>query len=112
MNRSTTALAIVLAASGGAGLAAAVDTTGDNVPLNGTDALYDTTQSILAACGTAFSDFSTLGITYLGGGSGVGASQMAANAKQIAPMSRAFRSTEYCSPAAPAAPGLAESLLV
>jgi hypothetical protein len=103
---------IVLAAGTSARLAGALDTTGDNVGLNGADGLFDATQSILATCGTAFSDFSTLGITYLGSGSGVGAAQMAANAQQIAPMSRAFKNTEYCSPTAPAAPGLTESLLV
>ena len=103
---------ILVVGAGAANLAAAVDTTGSNIALNGSDTLFDVTQSVLASCNTAFADFSTQGITYLGGGSGVGAGAMGLNTQQVSPMSRALQSTEYCSIASPASPGLAEGLLV
>ena len=112
MKSSTSALGILLAGAGAANLAAAVDTTGSNIALNGSDTLFDVTQSVLASCNTAFADFSTQGITYLGGGSGVGAYQMIRDTQQVSPMSRALKSSEYCSIAAPASPSLAEGLLV
>jgi hypothetical protein len=104
--------AAFLLAGAGAATVAAVDTTGSNLALNGSDTLFDVTNAVIASCGTQFSDFSTLGISYLGGGSGVGAGQMDLNAQQISPMSRALKNTEYCAIAAPSAPGLAEGLLV
>jgi hypothetical protein len=101
-----------LAGVGAASLAAAADTTGSNIALNGSDTLFDVTQQVISNCGTQFSDFGTQGISYLGGGSGVGAGQMDANAQQVSPMSRALKNSEYCSIASPASPGLTESLLV
>jgi hypothetical protein len=104
--------AAFLLAGAGAATVAAVDTTGSNLALNGSDTLFDVTNAVIAACGTQFSDFNTLGISYLGGGSGVGAGQMDLNAQQVSPMSRALKNTEFCSIAAPSAAGLAEGLLV
>ena len=112
MKRSTAGIGILLVGAGAANLAAAVDTTGSNIALNGSDTLFDVTQSVLASCNTAFADFSTQGIKYLGGGSGVGAAAMGLNAQQVSPMSRALTSSEYCSIALPASPGLTEGLLV
>ena len=112
MRVSTTAMAVILAGAGAGNLAAALDTTGSNVALNGSDTLFDVTQSVIASCNTAFSDFASQGITYLGGGSGVGAGQMFLNVQQVSPMSRALKSSEYCAVASPASPDLAEGLLV
>jgi PBP superfamily domain len=104
--------AAFLLAGAGAATVAAVDTTGSNLALNGSDTLFDVTNAVIASCGTQFSDFNTLGISYLGGGSGVGAGQMDLNAQQVSPMSRPLKNTEFCSIAAPSAAGLAEGLLV
>jgi hypothetical protein len=104
--------AAFLLAGAGAATVAAVDTTGSNIALNGSDTLFDVTNAIIASCNTQFSDFNTLGITYLGGGSGVGAGQMDLNAQQVSPMSRALKNSEFCAIASPSAPGLAEDLLV
>ena len=62
MKRSTAGIGILLVGAGAANLAAAVDTTGSNIALNGSDTLFDVTQSVLASCNTAFADFSTQGI--------------------------------------------------
>jgi hypothetical protein len=76
----------------GAAKVAAVDLTGDNLELNGADALFDVSRDILAACPAALSD----GVSYFGGGSGLGALQMAQNNQQVSPMSRPLKSGEYC----------------
>jgi hypothetical protein len=112
MRTSITGAVILLAGAGAASLAAAVDTTGSNIALNGSDTLFDVTQSVMASCNTAFGDFSSQGITYLGGGSGVGAGAMGLNNQEVSPMSRALKNTEYCSIASPAGAGLSEGLLV
>ena len=112
MRTSIKGAAILLAGVGAASLAAAADTTGSNIALNGSDTLFDVTQTVIAGCSAQFSDFATQGITYLGGGSGVGAGQMDGNLQQVSPMSRALKNTEYCSIAAPANAGLTEGLLV
>jgi cysteine-rich repeat protein len=101
---------------------AAVDTTGNNIALNGSDTLHDVSIDIIADCATQFgTTWTNNKITYLGGGSGVGAAQMDSNLQQIAPMSRALKNSEYCpvnssnvaTPlAAPASPGLTADLLV
>ena len=104
--------AAFLLAGAGAATVAAVDTTGSNLALNGSDTLFDVTNAVIASCPTQFSDFTTQGISYLGGGSGVGAGAMGLNTQQISPMSRALKNTEYCSIAAPASSTLAEGLLV
>jgi hypothetical protein len=82
----------VLASAGAAGVAA-LDTTGNNIALEGTDALYDVTVDVLNACPTATAG----GISYLGGGSPPGAAQMVSNFQQIAPMSRSLKTVELCS---------------
>ncbi|HVZ71346.1 MAG TPA: substrate-binding domain-containing protein [Polyangia bacterium] len=110
--RTSIAGAAFLLVGAGAATVAAVDTTGNGIALNGSDTLFDVTQSVIASCKTTFSDFTTNGITYNGGGSGTGAGQMVLNVQQIAPMSRALKNSEYCSTAAPSSPGLTEALLV
>ena len=112
MRTSIAGAAILLAGAGAASLAAAVDTTGSNIALNGSDTLFDVTQSVLASCGSKFPDFAANNITYLGGGSGVGAGAMGLNNQQVSPMSRALKNSEYCAIAAPASAGLTEGLLV
>jgi cysteine-rich repeat protein len=104
--------AAFLLVGAGAATVAAVDTTGNNIALNGSDTLFDVTQDVIAACKIQFGDFTAQNISYLGGGSGVGAAQMGLNAQQEAPMSRALKNTEYCSIAAPAGAGLAEDIMV
>jgi len=110
--RTSIAGAALLLVGAGAATVAAVDTTGNNLALNGSDTLFDVTQSVITACATAFGDFTANGITYAGGGSGTGAGQMISNTQEIAPMSRALKNSEYCSTAAPGGPALTEALLV
>jgi hypothetical protein len=110
--RTSIAGAAFLLVGAGAATVAAVDTTGNNIALNGSDTLFDVTQAVISACPTKFGDFTANGITYAGGGSGTGAGQMLANAQQISPMSRALKNSEYCNTPAPASPGLTEALLV
>ena len=110
--RTSIASAAFLLVGAGAATLAAVDTTGSNIALNGSDTLFDVTRSVITSCATQFSDFASQNITYLGGGSGVGAGQMDTNAQQVSPMSRALKNSEYCSTPSPAAPGLAEDLLL
>ncbi len=110
--RTSIASAAFLLVGAGAATLAAVDTTGSNIALNGSDTLFDVTRSVITSCATQFSDFASQNITYLGGGSGVGAGQMDTNAQQVSPMSRALKNSEYCSTPSPAAPGLAENLLL
>ena len=71
---------------------AALDTTGNTIALNGSDTLHDVTTDVLAACPGA----TTNGISYQGGGSGVGEAQMAVNTQQVSPMSRSMKNSEYC----------------
>jgi ABC-type phosphate transport system substrate-binding protein len=108
--------AAFLLVGAGAATVAAVDTTGNNLALNGSDTLYDVTQSVLTSCGTQFSDFAGTGTTYNGGGSGVGEANMQTQIQELAPMSRALKSGVYCAPSATLAPaasaGLTEGLLV
>jgi hypothetical protein len=110
--RTSIASAAFLLVGAGAATLAAVDTTGSNIALNGSDTLFDVTRQVITSCATQFSDFTAQNISYLGGGSGVGAGQMAGNIQQVSPMSRALKNTEYCSIPAPASAGLAEDLLV
>ena len=113
----------------GAGAAAvgATDTTGDGLNLNGSDTLFKVTQQVLSSCGSdsapagdtaaylsfTHAQFNGHGLSYLGGGSGVGAGQMDLGAQKISPMSRGINASEYCN----ASTGLtlqdnAESLMV
>ncbi len=105
--------AAFLLVGAGAATVAAVDTTGNNIALNGSDTLLDVTRDVITSCTAAFPDFASKAITYQGGGSGTAAIQMQANNQQLGPMSRALRNTEYCSGlTAPGNPGLAAGLLV
>jgi hypothetical protein len=110
--RTSIAGAAFLLVGAGAATVAAVDTTGNNIALNGSDTLFDVTQAVLASCATAFSDFTADAITYQGGGSGVGAGAQGLNTQQIAPSSRAYKNSEYCAIAAPASALASEGLLV
>ena len=111
--RTSIASAAFLLVGAGAATLAAVDTTGSNIALNGSDTLFDVTRSVIQSCATQFSDFASQNITYLGGGSGVGAGQMDLNAQQVSPMSRALKSGEFCSGTpAPSTAGLTEDLLL
>jgi ABC-type phosphate transport system substrate-binding protein len=73
-------------------VSAANDADGNNIVLNGSDTLFEVTQAVLTACPTAVTD----GISYAGGGSGVGSGAMVANTQQVSPMSRALKTGEYC----------------
>jgi hypothetical protein len=94
-------------------MVAALEPQGDTIAMNGSDTLYDVTQQVIANC----PGIGTHGITYSGGGSGVGAGQMLAHTQRVSPMSRALKNSEYCVASgtafnAGARPGLAEDLLV
>jgi hypothetical protein len=104
--------ATFLLAGAGAALVAAAEPGGNNIALNGSDTLFDVTQAVIASCKLQFSDFASDGITYLGGGSGVGAGAQGLNTQEIAPASRAYKSSEYCAIPSPASPGETESILV
>lgn len=118
MRTSMVSAAFLLVGAGAVTVAAG---PGDNIALNGSDTLFDVTQQVMTSCGAQFPDpttgFNTRGITYKGGGSGVGAGQMDLGAQHVSPMSRALKNSEYCSFSGAAAtggasPGLAEDLLV
>src|SRR5450631_282949 len=104
MRTSMMGAALLLAGAGAAGLAAAAaDTNGSGLSLNGSDTLFDVTNAVIASCNTqAFNTDSTGGDKYLGGGSGVGAGQMAGIGtppvaqQSISPMSRALKNSEFC----------------
>jgi RHS repeat-associated protein len=98
----------VLLVGAGATAVAGTDTTGSNIALNGSDGLARVTQAVIASCAAQFGDFADQNITYLGGGSGAGVGKMIADNQQIAPMSRALSSDEYCGSSS----GLAENLLI
>jgi cysteine-rich repeat protein len=88
--------AAFLLVGAGAATVAAVDTTGNNIALNGSDTLHDVTVDVINSCTGTFADFAAQKITYNGGGSGVGAFAMQGNNQQISPMSRSLKNTEYC----------------
>ena len=111
MRAPVVAAAFVLVGAG-TGAVAAVDTTGNNIALNGSDTLFEVTRDIVNSCSGQFANFQATNTTYYGGGSGVGAAQMGGNLQQFAPMSRALSATEYCLAPAPASPTLTASLLV
>jgi len=102
MRTSTVAAAgFLLLGTGAVGLSAAIDTTGNNIALNGSDTLFEVTSDILAACSGA----NTQGITYIGGGSGQGEGNMDSNTQEIAPMSRALNASAYCGKSIPLSSG-------
>src|ERR1700733_4921249 len=88
--------AAFLLVGAGAATVAAVDTTGNNIALNGSDTLHDVTVDVINSCTGTFADFAAQKITYNGGGSGVGAFAMEGNNQQVSPMSRSLKNTEYC----------------
>jgi hypothetical protein len=122
MRTSIAGAALLLAGAGAAGLAAAADTNGGGIAMNGSDTLFEVTNDVFSACGAVFPDFSSNNLTYLGGGSGVGAGNMNLGLQAVSPMSRALKNSEFCTPTAsvytspltpvPAAPGLTAGLLV
>ena len=96
--RTSIAGAAFLLVGAGAATVAAVDSNGNNIALNGSDTLFDVTNDVLTACNAQFGDASSIakGLTYNGGGSGVGSGQMDLGAQEVSPMSRALKSSEYC----------------
>lgn len=122
MRTSIAGAALLLAGAGAAGLAAAADTNGSGIALNGSDTLDEVTKNdVFSACAAQFSgDWTTSPITYQGGGSRVGAAGMDQGNQAVSPMSSALKNSEYCaisktvytSPApVAAAPGLTAGLL-
>ncbi len=115
MRTSTVSAAFLLVGAGAAALAAVEPGGGNNLALNGSDTLFDVTKAVIASCGVlkpadggpangmGFVDFIGDHISYLGGGSGVGAGQMGLGLQELSPMSRAMKNSEYCTPGATAA---------
>jgi ABC-type phosphate transport system substrate-binding protein len=122
MRTSMIGAALLLAGAGAAGFAAAAaDVNGNSLALNGSDTLFDVTNEVLGTCTTTFGATSPVStLSYLGGGSGVGAGQMGLGQQAISPMSRAMANTEFCAPLAAtvyggtqtSASGKAEGLLL
>jgi hypothetical protein len=123
LRTSIASAALLLAGAGAAGLAAAAETNGNGIALNGSDTLFEVTNNdVFSACSVQFSDWTTNPITYQGGGSRVGAGNMNQGLQAVSPMSSALKNSEFCAPTAsvytspltpvPAAPGLTEGLLV
>ncbi len=107
MRTSTVAAAgFLLLGTGAVGLSAAIDTTGNNIAINGSDTLFEVTQDVIAACSGALSN----GITYVGGGSGTASAGMLANTQQIGSMSRALQAGEYCGKTIPLNGGGTQSI--
>ena len=96
MRTSMVSAAFLLVGAGAAALAALEPGGGNNLVLNGSDTLFQVTQSVITSCGTTFPDFKTNAVSYQGGGSGVGAGQMDLGLQEMSPMSRALKSNEYC----------------
>ena len=107
--------AAFLLVAGGAATVAAVDTTGSNISLNGSDTLFDVTQDVIAACKLQFTDFASQNVTYSGGGIGHGCvadgPQQPAGGADVA-RSQGRQLGEYCATPAPSAAGLTEGLLL
>jgi hypothetical protein len=117
MRTSMVTASFLLVGAGAAALAALEPGGGNNLALNGSDTLFEVTQNIITSCTAQFSDFATNKVTYLGGGSGVGAGQMGLGVQELSPMSRAMKNSEYCTAGATAvsegaAASNAEALLV
>ena len=92
MRTSIAGATFLLVGAGAVAVGAAVDTTGNNIALGGSDTLFEVTRDVITGCPNAVAD----GISYEGGGSGVGASAMQINTQQVSPMSRNLKSGEYC----------------
>jgi ABC-type phosphate transport system substrate-binding protein len=92
MKFSITGATFLLVGASAVGVFAA-DTTGNNLVLNGSDTLFEVTSDVLSKCdGTQITAGSVTGdgLTYQGGGSGVGEAQMQNDLQEVAPMSRAL----------------------
>ena len=105
----------------GAVAVGAAEPGGNNIALTGSDTLFTVTQNVISTCDgqlhngiVAAGNLSGTGITYLGGGSGVGAGNMDAGNQQLSPMSRALKNSEYCTHdnAALSSQGTTNALLV
>jgi hypothetical protein len=94
--RTTFKVCAFLIAAATTGNAAGSEPSGNGIALNGADTLFNVTQELLIDCQTKFPDFVTAGLSYLGGGSGLGAAQMRVDAQRIAPMVRPLRNSEFC----------------
>jgi ABC-type phosphate transport system substrate-binding protein len=118
MRTSIAGATFLLLGAGAAAVGAA--TNGNNLALTGSDTLFKVTNDVIGVCdGALHGAFNaagnlkpggvSLGISYIGGGSGVGANAMALGMQELAPMSRNLKNYEYCSygGANPAYPGLA-----
>src|SRR5262245_18317497 len=111
--RSSIAGTTLLLAAGGTAWLAALDTTGNNVALAGSDALFDVTNAVIASCPAQFPDFVDKGITYTGGGTASGVTRMMMGDQRLAPISRSLKSPEHCMTSGTGTdPGLASELLV
>jgi hypothetical protein len=96
MRTSILGAALLLAGTGAATLAAGVvDSNGNGLALNGSDSLFDVTNSVLSVCSTAITASGGMG-PYLGGGSDVGAGRMDSSTQAVSPMSAALTSAQYC----------------
>jgi hypothetical protein len=101
MKRTIGKSLLLFACAGAAAVEAAGDVNGNNVALNGSDALYGVTQEVLSVCPGA----SGRGISYRGGGTAAGIYQMLHTGQRVAPAGRAFKDNEYCTMGAPTTPG-------
>src|SRR5436190_23500332 len=98
MKTSMAGAAFLLVSASATGIWATLNPyDGNDIVANGSDTLFNVTQSVLSMCPNKFADFNLHPLRYLGGGSGTGATAMLGNTQQTAPMSRALRSTEFCS---------------
>jgi hypothetical protein len=80
----------------GAAAVSGMEPAGTNIALNGSDTLFAATIDVLTSCGVSFSDFGAQAISYAGGGSDLGGSQMLLDRQRIAPMHRTLASGEVC----------------
>lgn len=98
--RTSIASATFLLLGAGAVAVGAAEPGGDNIALNGSDTIKQVTLDVIGQCdgthGAKNGNVTGHGISYLGGGSGVGEAQMQSNSQQMAPMSRALKNTAYC----------------
>jgi ABC-type phosphate transport system substrate-binding protein len=101
--RTSIASATFLLLGAGAVAVGAAEPGGNNLALTGSDTLFAVTQNIISTCDgqihnglAAAGNLAGTGITYLGGGSGVGAGNMDLGNQQLSPMSRSLKNSEYC----------------
>jgi ABC-type phosphate transport system substrate-binding protein len=97
MKFSIAGATFLLVGASAAAVYAGTDTNGDGLVLNGSDTLFEVTTDILTQCGGTITagNLTGHGITYQGGGSGVGEAQMQNDNQEISPMSRALNNV-FC----------------